>query len=754
MKTSTVLLLALGIAAANFPSGLAAGAEMQRVEVRLPDKPSAVVERIYAVFSRVIQERTGIEPARSKNGTIILGLRDGLGKEGYEIADGKNGEILITGNDERGLLYGVGAFLRSSKYQPNRFEPGAFRGKSAPASPLRIAYLASHTGNWYENAPQKDVQQYIEELGLWGYNAIMVCFPAEQFDSFSDPKAQQLTAHLLKLLGAAKQIGLKTVMVHCSNNTYKSLPAGLEAVETGCKQITALGIHACPNKPGGRERLLREWAEVLEAYRSVGLDYVCFWPYDNGGCNCEACRPWGANGYISICKDMAATFREFNPKGEVILSSWRFLAGEWHDLYDVLGENPGWAQYMLANSCRGFPDDVAKSDKETVERGTPGNLTLMVFPEISMLGMWPWGGRGAAFRTEAVKEDIEKARRIGAASIMPYSEGIYEDVSKVLWVQSFWDTKRSVDDILEEYVRYEYAPQVLPEALEVIKTLGTMQEISLKSKKFSPNEAADGKLCGDFVDRVEPKLPAYVRASWRWKLFALRCRIESCLRQGRCFQADGDTYTEEAQRYFDELNKIYFVDDRTLAFTRPGIFDRQQSKKQQVVDDESAESKQPKKKAEAPSSAKKLPIAKVTASSTYAQNVPKNLTDGILAETNDKNCWASDKQKEKTAWILLDLGETKEVGGLALQFRKIAGKYAFITKVVSVDLSEDGEKFTEALTSTTVPEEGDSYSPAFWEYPVNARTRFLRIRLGPSQYKTVPQWLGMLQLTEIHILAP
>jgi len=51
-----------------------------------------------------------------------------------------------------------------------------------------------------------------------------------------------------------------------------------------------------------------------------------------------------------------------------------------------------------------------------------------------------------------------------------------------------------------------------------------------------------------------------------------------------------------------------------------------------------------------------------------------------------------------------------------------------------------------------VPKEGASYSPTFWEYPVNAKTRFLRIRLGASQYKTSPQWLGMLQLTEIRVL--
>jgi len=603
VKTHTVILFAaiaavvatLTAAVAEAPPGTSK-AGLRQVEVRLPDNPGAVVERIYSVFSRVIQERTGIEPSRSKDGKIVFGLRAGLGEEGYEIADGENGEILITGNDERGLLYGVGAFLRSALYQPGSFTPGAWRGKSAPASPLRIAYLASHTGNWYENAPSEAVQRYIEELGLWGYNAVMLCLPVEQFDSFSDPKVQQMAAHVLKMLAATKQIGLKTGLIRSPNNAYKSLPADLGAMEKGCPQITALGNHACPAKPAAHEMLLRNWTEILEAFRPVGLDYVCFWPYDNGGCNCDKCRPWGSNGYISLGKDMAEKFREFNPQGEVILSSWRFLAGEWHGLYDVLEKGPVWAQYLLANSCRGFPDDVAKANEETIRRGTPGKLTLMVFPEISMLGMWPWGGRGAAFRTEAVKEDINQARQIGAASIMPYSEGIYEDVSKVIWVQAFWDPRRSVDEILEEYVRYEYDPQVLPGALEVIRLLGTMQETSLRSKKFSPLEAGRGKQCGDFVEQIEPKLPAYVRESWRWQLFATRCRIESCLRQGRCFQPDGDTYTPEAQRYIDALNKIYCVDERTLAFTRPGIFDRKQGKTQQVVDDEGV--KQPRKKTE------------------------------------------------------------------------------------------------------------------------------------------------------------
>ena len=570
------------------------GPAMHQVEVRLPDTPSRVVERIFAVFSRAIKERTGIEPLRGKRGKLVFGLQNGLGTEGYEIADGPNGEIRISGNDELGLLYGVGAFLQASRYEPGRFQPSCVRGKSAPASLVRIAYIPPHIGNWYETAPHEAVQRYIEELGLWGYNAIMVCFPTEQFESFSDPKAQRMTAHLLQILGAAKQIGLKTGLIHCGNCTYKSMPASLKAVS--CPQMTSVGIHACPHKPGAHERLMREFGEILAAYRSVGLDFLCLWPYDNGGCACEYCRPWGCNGFVSLSKDMAAEFRKFNPKGELILSSWRFIADEWHGLYGALEEDSGWVQFILANSSRDsvFWGDLAKENEETIRQGPPGKLPLLVFPEITMAGMWPWGGRGATFRVAAAQQDIAQARRLGAVGIIPYSEGIYDDVGKVIWVQAFWDPKRSMNESLQEYVRYEYAPQLLPQILEVIKLLDTMQENAVRDKVFSPLEASRAKQCADFVDRVEPTLPAYVRTGWRWKLFALRCRLEACLRQGRAFQPNG-SYTEEAQRYINDIAKIYCVDERTMAFTRPGIVDRNPVKKQQAVGDEVPGAKQPKK---------------------------------------------------------------------------------------------------------------------------------------------------------------
>ena len=39
--------------------------------------------------------------------------------------------------------------------------------------------------------------------------------------------------------------------------------------------------------------------QLFERLSDVGLDIVTFWPYDEGGCACEKCKPWGSNGYLS-----------------------------------------------------------------------------------------------------------------------------------------------------------------------------------------------------------------------------------------------------------------------------------------------------------------------------------------------------------------------------------------------------------------------------------------------------------------------
>jgi hypothetical protein len=36
----------------------------------------------------------------------------------------------------------------------------------------------------------------------------------------------------------------------------------------------------------------------------------------------------------------------------------------------------------------------------------------------------------------------------------PYSEGIFEDINKVVWAQLYWNPARPVADTLKEYIAY------------------------------------------------------------------------------------------------------------------------------------------------------------------------------------------------------------------------------------------------------------------------------------------------------------
>ena len=73
-----------------------------------------LVEAAGELLQRGIRERTGIAAAAGAGSAadVILDIESGIGTEGFRI-EGQPGEaVRITGADERGLIYGVGKFLR------------------------------------------------------------------------------------------------------------------------------------------------------------------------------------------------------------------------------------------------------------------------------------------------------------------------------------------------------------------------------------------------------------------------------------------------------------------------------------------------------------------------------------------------------------------------------------------------------------------------------------------------------------------
>jgi hypothetical protein len=529
----------------------AAAAPARSVRLRLPRGRSATVDHIAGILRRQIRQRCDAEVTTGGEGvpTVELAIAPGLGDDGFAIVEGDAGTLRIIGNDERGLLYGVGKFLRSSRCDERGFTPGAWRGTSTPQGSFRGIYAATHYANFYEAAPIDEVQRYIEDLALWGANALIVCFPTWQFTGFDDPLARTSLNRLRSLLKAAKAIGLKLGLTQCANQGFSTAPDQIRAAEypDDLGRRGHFGINCCPSRPEGREYLITLYGHLFGEFKDIGLDYLVMWPYDEGGCGCAQCWPWGARGFPRMSREVILLARAQFPGLKSILSTWVYdtpPAGEWEGLSQLLAQDSSWVDYVMADSHTDFP-------RYPLEHGVPGGLPLLNFPEISMWGRSPWGGYGAN-PLPARLQTLWNQTCGKLSGGMPYSEGIYEDMNKAICLQFYWQPNRTAEDTLEEYLSFEYSPDAAPQLLQAIRLLETTWV----------ERGPDTTKAYELIRRAEKTLTPQARSGWRWRLLYLRAAIDREL-----FDRQGDLDAPVLKQPFDELVRIYHAENCT--FVRP-----------------------------------------------------------------------------------------------------------------------------------------------------------------------------------------
>lgn len=458
-------------------------APVDAVRVILPPQATPSIQNTARILERQVTQRCGARVTRSgeSTSTLELSIEPGLGAEGFRIVDGPSGTIRVIGHDERGLLYGVGKLLRSSRFDQGGFTPGSWRGQSVPQGQFRAIYLASHFQNFYEAAPTAEVQAYLEDLALWGFNTVIVHFPQFQFQDFNDPAARKLLDQLRGLFRAAKAAGMEVGLVEASNQGFASTPKEFlsQPVPDNWGRRGSLGVNLCPAKPPARQLLLKNWSELFDKFSETGLDWVVSWPYDEGGCGCPQCWPWGVRGHVQLSKEISQLARQKHPRCRFVLSTWVYdspPAGEWAGLAKVLADDKGWVDYLMADAHEDYP-------RYPLDNPVPGSLPLLNFPEISMWGRSPWGGFGATPQPARFQRLWNQVKERVSGG-MPYSEGIYEDINKVICGQLYWDKDRSALDTVREYIAFEFSPDVVGDVVAAVNLLEeTHTKLSEKSLK-------------------------------------------------------------------------------------------------------------------------------------------------------------------------------------------------------------------------------------------------------------------------------
>jgi len=453
----TVLLACLAAppSARGYPA-----APTKTVRLVLPRRTTPVIKNIGKVFTRKIQQRCEAQVVAAGDAplTVELAIEQGLGAEGFKIEDRSDGGVGIVGNDERGLLYGVGKFLRTSRYDQGGFTPGAWRGTSVPQKPVRGIYFATHFHNFYHDAPADEVERYVEDLGLWGYNSLLVWYDMHHFDGYDDPKAMAFRKHLHAILASARRIGLDAGLIVIANEAYNDSPRSLRA-DPSAKRGGWYDCAVCPSKPGGMEHILQVLGQEFDWATDLGPRYVCIWPYDQGECGCARCRPWGSNGFLKASDAVAALARQKLPTAKIILSTWLLNEAEWKGLNKALSDKKPFAEYILA-------EGTARPGASAC--GSAG-LPIVGFPEISMHETFPWGGFRATPLARRAEQQWAAVKKVSCGGF-PYSEGIFEDITKAVIAQLYWND-RPAEETLREYAAFEYSPDAADEIVEVVKTL-------------------------------------------------------------------------------------------------------------------------------------------------------------------------------------------------------------------------------------------------------------------------------------------
>ncbi len=468
------------------------------------------------LFKRKIAERipvsydaTGLQ--------IVLKTDAQLGsEESYEICPTRGG-FQIIGSDQLGLLHGIGKFLHTAKWRETEFIPNPPRGLQSPATSFRAMYFSVHNYNWYHTASVEELEDYLEDMVLWGYNAIHCIVPVMNITTLGDDVFQLGVEKARRLFLLAKKLGMKASLGINVNQGLLGSPHEFDADQSLFPWHA--GRNLCPAKPGAMEHLTAIWRAKFEQFTDIGLDFIHTWPYDEGGCSCEHCRPWGARGYADLCNACHEVALSYYPNAKFILSTWCFddtghgCLHEYEGFYERLRTDLSWADYIMVDSHTEYPRYVLTH---------PPVKPVVNFPEISMWGLYPWGGFGATVLPNRFQEIWDSSKRILAGG-MPYSEGIYEDISKIQWAGYYWEPDRSWRDILSEYINYEYTDRLIPQVLQILELI---EKNHVAGDDGTPIDLGAAHHARQLAEEVNDLLPDRVKTAWRWRILYIRTLLD------------------------------------------------------------------------------------------------------------------------------------------------------------------------------------------------------------------------------------
>jgi len=430
--------------------------------------------------------------------------------EGYRLyCEKKEGKevIWIIGADERGVLFGVGKLLRTANMTKNKiYLEQSLDFASSPMQSIRGHQLGyRNTNNTLDAWDVKKYEQYIRELVLFGTNAIET-IPLNDGDK----------SPLMPVPPAEMNIHISEICAAYGIENWIWTPAtcDLKDKELREKELTK------------NEKIYKELPQ---------LDGVFFPGGDPGENHPREVMPF--------LKDLHDLLIKYHPNAGIWISLQGFSEEQIDYFYTYLEENkPEWLRGVVSGP--GSP-----SIAETRFR-LPAKYKHRQYPDIThnVRCDYPVVNWDQAYMLTIGREGINPMPNYYAKihetyaqftdGFISYSDGVHDDVNKVTWSMRGWDIEQEPVDIMTDYCRFFFGPEVATKAANGI--------MALEQNWVGPirkNGAIEPTF--DYWQKLEKENPQ-LAGNWRWQMLVVRAYYDT-------YQHRRKIYEEGLEK---EANKI------------------------------------------------------------------------------------------------------------------------------------------------------------------------------------------------------
>ena len=448
-----------------------------------------------------------------------------LGDEGFYLTQElglTHHTIWLVATNRRSIVFALGALCRKASIYPDRITlDDEIEILTAPAYAIRGHQLGyRHKANSYDAWSVDQYDTYIRELALFGTNAIEnIPLGSSKDDS---PHMQLSRAQMNRQISA--------ICDSYDLDYWVWIPATFDLTDS-LKRSEALKDHELFYKDCPR------------------LNNV-FVPGGDPGHN----HP---RHVLPFLKELSSSLKKYHPEAGIWISLQGFTQEQIDYFYTFLDQkSPAWLKGVVTGPS-------SPSLSETRYR-LPKKYQHRHYPDIThnVRCDYPVQDWDQAFAhtlgREGSNPQPDYYARVHAQyapftdGFITYSDGAHDDVNKFIWSQRGWEPGTEVREILVDYCRFFFGPEIADKAADGILGL---------ERNWVGALATNGgvEMTFSFWQRLEHEYPG-LQSNWRWQLLLIRAYYDTYVRRRLIQEQALESKANEILLYATEKGSRHVMD--------------------------------------------------------------------------------------------------------------------------------------------------------------------------------------------------